>query len=95
MRFEPTPSQRAGGLPAVGRAASGPSRPTAPTATATTSAPVPDRRPGGSAGADSSDSSLSFSDVVAWLAGIPWRVVLALSLVLLGLAAPGDHDRRC
>lgn len=86
MRFEPTPSTRAGTLPQWA----------APTVTAPTDAPslpLPSAAPvqtGAQEGPleDSPDGGLSLADVGAWLAGVPWRVVLALVLVLLALASP-------
>lgn len=86
VRFEPTPSQRSGGLPAW-------ATPVGPQPTDTTTASPPtaataERVPDGGAQGGDSDASFSLSAVVTWLAGIPWRVVLALSLVVLGVAAP-------
>ncbi len=86
MRFEPTPSSRAGGLPswaapAVTAPTAAPSPAPSATAVMPTGAqegPLGDRNSGG----------LSFSDVIGWLVALPWRLLLALALVLAALAAP-------
>ncbi len=86
VRFEPTPPQRVGAVPPWALAP-GPEPTDAPSVTPTASATLPADEQEGPL-ESSSEENLSFSDVVAWLAAIPWRVVLALFLVLASLAAP-------